>query len=288
MDENGTTRPSFGFLDLMVLVAESWLALVLTPLAFAAVAFFAVNAAPHKYESYADVDAPTEAVAVVATRSYLEAIFGDPLVVSAYGDQLAGLQAQGAASFRVDVLGSGSSSRISAQNSDSARSEALVSAVISHLPRDVYSVADTELRRQSQLAAEIKVLARLERALEQLDTTLVPAGAEGEGVAPTSQAVEYATAVGLLLNDIRESELSIETLGGQLAAVTPRDPLVVTRNIAIPMTNAVIFAAFLGLILVLAIQSARASLRHARSDPATTAKLQRIRRGLRLGRGPAS
>jgi len=289
MDENGATRPSFGFLDLMVLVAESWLALVLTPLAFAALAFAVVSAGPHRYESYADIDAPPEAVSVVATRNYLDTVFADPVVVAAYGEQLPDLQARGVATIGVEVLGSGNSARISAQDADPAKSAALIGAIVSHLPQDVYPVPDADLRRQDQLAVETKALARYERALEQLEATLAPAPTEGKGATDVPQAVDYAAAVALVVADIRASELTIETLGSQLTAAAPPPPLVVTRNIALPVTNAVTFAAFLGLVLVLAIQASRTSLRHLRSDPQTTVKLRRIRRGFgRLGGGHGS
>jgi len=287
MDENGATRPSFGFLDLMVLVAESWLALVLTPLAFAALAFVVVNAAPHRYESYADIDAPMQSIALATNRNFLEGVFADPAIASAYGGQLDELRAEGVASFRLDVLGSGGSTRISVEGNDADRSTALVSAIVAHLPQDVYPVAEVDLRRQDQLVAETKSLERLEQSLEQLNSTLAPQqpGNDGDGATPT-RTVDYATAVGLIVQDIRTSQLTIETLSSQLAASVPRSPLVVTRNVAMPVTNAVIFAAFVGLVLVLAIQSSRSSLRHARSDPAATAKLKRIRRGFTLfGRG---
>lgn len=279
MTDTGTTRAPFGFLDLMVLIAESWIALVLIPLCFAAAAFFLVGKAPPLQESYADVAAPPASMAIVATTPFLEKVFADDRVVSALGPQLEEVKAAGAANFRLETLGIGNATRVAASSRDGAVARALVEAVLTNLPPDIVPPSPSEQRLLKQIEIVDHSIGRLEQALAVLNEA-------GQRSLPTPQGnaagpdypQAYADAAIRLIASLTDAEADRQKLEGELARSAVPPPVVKDRSLNTPVRNAVIFAAFIGLILVLAVQFSRESLRHMRANPAAQAKLERIRR----------
>ncbi|WP_323015319.1 hypothetical protein [Devosia sp.] len=287
MTDTGTARPPFGFLDLMVLIAESWIALILIPLCFAAAAFFLVGKAPAVQESYADVAAPPAAMAMVATAPFLEKVFADDRVVAALGPELDEIKAAGAANFRLETLGTGNATRVATSSRDGAAARALVEAVIANLPADIIppSPGDERLRKQIEI---------VNHSTERLEQTLAVLNESARGALPTPTGTAaapdypqaYADAAIRLIDNLAEAEANRQALEAELADNAAPQPLVLDRSLNTPVRNAVIFAAFVGIILVLAVQFSRESLRNMRADPATQAKLERIRRAFRpLRRG---
>lgn len=282
MTDTGTTRPPFGFLDLMVLIAESWIALILIPLCFAAAAFFLVGKAPAVHESYADVAAPPASMAMVATAPFLEKVFADDRVVAALGPELDQIKAAGAANFRLETLGIGNATRVAASSRDGAAARALVEAVIANLPADIILIDPMDQRLRLQLEITNNSIERLEQTLAVLNES-----ARGALPAPTGIAAApdypqaYADAAIRLIDNLADAEANRQALEAELASNAAPPTVVLDRTLNTPVRNAVIFAAFVGVILVLAVQFSRESLRNMRADPATQAKLERIRRAFR-------